>query len=126
MIAKKLLDNVSGGAAIEFAFTAPVFLLGLLGTFQLGMWIWTQVGLQHGAEMAARCATINPAVCGSPAAIQQFAVAQAFGLNLPASTFSFSQSPCGNLVSASYAFPNFAPYLNLPSLNIRASSCFPV
>lgn len=126
MISRKLIDNVSGVAALEFAFTAPVFLLGLLATFQLGMWMWTQVGLQHGAEMAARCATINPAVCGSLAAIQQFAVSQAFGLNLPASTFSFNQSPCGNLVSASYAFPNFAPYLNLPSLNIRASSCFPV
>lgn len=126
MISRKLRDNASGGAAVEFAFTAPVFLLCLLATFQLGMWLWTQVGLQHGAEMAARCATVNPAICSSPAAIQQFAVNQAFGLNVPASTFSFSQSSCGNLVSASYAFPNFASYLNLPSFSIRASSCFPV
>jgi Flp pilus assembly protein TadG len=126
MILKDISDDAAGAAGLEFALTAPIFFVALLGLLQLGLWLWTQAGLQHGAAMAARCASVNTAVCTSPAAIQQFAASQAFALNVPAATFSVSQSACGNLVSASYVFPNFAPGLNLPSVTIRASSCFPM
>jgi len=85
-----------------------------------------QVGLQHGAEMAARCASINTTLCpnGNPTAITNYAMQQAFGLSLPASTFTYSTPPCGNKVSASFAFV-FPDILNLSPRTLTAQACFP-
>ena len=75
-----------GATAVEFAMTAPVFFLILFGIIQGGLLLWTQLGLQHGAEMAARCAGVNKILCGNNGAITNFAAQQAYGLNPPAST----------------------------------------
>ena len=99
------------------------------------MLFWTQVGLQHGAEMAARCASIgqgsdlagiNTTLCpnGNPSAVTNYAMQQALGLSLPASTFTYSTPACGNQVSASFCV-RFSDILNLRTLTLTAQACFP-
>ncbi|MGL3211348.1 Flp pilus assembly protein TadG [Bradyrhizobium sp. USDA 4524] len=116
-------DN-RGASALEFALTAPVFFLFIFGIIEFGLLFWTQLGLQHGTEMAARCATVNSTLCPSGSAITNYAAQQAFGLTLPAQTFTYSTSACGNVVSASYAF-QFAQFLNLSPVTLTARACFP-
>lgn len=116
-------DN-RGASALEFALTAPVFLLLIFGIIAFGLLLWTQLGLQHGTEMAARCATVNPTVCPSSSAITSYAAQQAYGLALPTETFSYSTPACGNQVSASYTF-HFPEVLKLSPVTLTARSCFP-
>ncbi|WFU43278.1 pilus assembly protein [Bradyrhizobium sp. CB82] len=116
-------DN-RAASALEFALTAPVFFLFIFGIIEFGLLFWTQLGLQHGTEMAARCATVNPTLCPSSDAIAGYAAQQAFGLSLPAQTFTYSTPTCGNQVSASYAF-QFPQVLNLSPLTLTAQACFP-
>jgi Flp pilus assembly protein TadG len=115
-----------GATALEFALLAPVFFALVFGIIALGMLFWTQVGLQHGAEMAARCASVNTALCpnNSPSTITTYAAQQALGLTLPASTFTYTTPACGNQVSASYTF-QFPSILNINSVTLTAQSCFP-
>jgi Flp pilus assembly protein TadG len=115
-----------GATALEFALLAPVFFMLVFGIVALGMLFWTQVGLQHGVEMAARCASVNAVLCPSsnPNAITNYAMQQALGLSLPPSTFSYSTPACGNQVSGSYTF-EFPTILNLSPLTMTAQSCFP-
>jgi Flp pilus assembly protein TadG len=115
-----------GASALEFALIAPAFFLFIFGIIELGLLFWTQVGLQHGAEMAARCASINTKLCltNDPGTITTYATQQAYGLTLPASTFTFSTGACGNQVSASYLFV-FVGLPNLRPLTLTAHSCFP-
>ncbi|MBB4370093.1 Flp pilus assembly protein TadG [Bradyrhizobium sp. cir1] len=113
-----------GASALEFALTAPVFFLFIFGIIEFGLLFWTQLGIQHGSEMAARCATVNSTLCPSSSAITSYAAQQAYGLTLPAETFTFSTSACGNQVSASYAF-NFPEILNLSPVTLTARACFP-
>lgn len=126
----KLANNIwrdeRGATALEFAILAPIFFLLIFGIIAFGLLFWTQVGLQHGAEMAARCASINASLCptGNPSAITTYATQQALGLSLPASTFSYSTPACGNQVSASYRF-QFPDILNLGPLTLTAQACFP-
>jgi Flp pilus assembly protein TadG len=115
----------TGAAAIEFGLTAPAFLMLLTGTIVCGLLVWTQLGLQHGAERAARCASINTSVCGTTTDIQNYASQQAFGLNPPASTFTVSTPGYGNQVSASYTFNFLTKYFGMQSLSLSAQSCFP-
>ena len=64
-----------GASALEFGLTAPVFFLLLFGVIEVGLLFWTQIGLQHGAEMAARCASVNSTLCpnSNPIAITSYA-----------------------------------------------------
>jgi Flp pilus assembly protein TadG len=122
----KMWQDQRGTSALEFGLTAPVFFLFLFGIIEAGLLFWTQIGLQHGAEMAARCATVNSILCPSsdPTAITSYATQQTFGLNLPSTTFSYTPQVCGNQVKASYAF-KFPDIFNIAPLTLTAKACFP-
>jgi Flp pilus assembly protein TadG len=117
--------NEAGASAVEFALTLPVFSLMLFAAIEGGLLMWSQLGLQHGAEMAARCASVNTSICGSASDIQKYAAQQTYGVNPPASVFAVNTSACGNQVSASYAYRTLTAYFGVPSLTLTARSCFP-
>jgi len=119
-----LLRDECGASALEFALTAPAFLLFIFGIIEVGLLLWTQTGIQHGAEMAARCATINSTLCPDPNAITSYATQQSFGLTLPTSTFTYSTPACGNQVDANYTF-QWPHIFGLSPLNLTAKACFP-
>lgn len=125
MKVRQIRRDERGTTAIEFAITAPVFFLILIGVIECGLVLWAQIGLQHGAEMAARCMTVDPSLCGTTAQTQTYAAQQAYGLNPPVTSFSVSAATCGNQVSASYQFSALSASFGLPSLQIDAQSCFP-
>lgn len=115
-----------GASALEFGLIAPLFFAFIFGIVEIGLLLWTQAGMQHGAALAARCATVNTTLCptSNPNMITAYASQQAFGLNLPASTFAFAAPACGNQVTASYQF-QFPQILNLAPVTLTAASCFP-
>ncbi len=120
-----LCQNDSGASAVEFAIVAPAFLLLLFAAIEGGLLLWTQLGLQHGVEVAARCASVNTSLCGTAAAIQNVAAQQAFGLNVPPSTFTVSTPACGSQVSASYTYAFASDAFGVPNLTLTTQSCFP-
>jgi Flp pilus assembly protein TadG len=121
-----LWGDRSGASALEFGLIAPLFFAFIFGIVEIGLLLWTQAGMQHGAALAARCATVNITLCptSNPDMIKAYASQQAFGLNLPASTFAYAAPACGNQVTASYQF-QFPQILNLPTVTLTAASCFP-
>jgi Flp pilus assembly protein TadG len=123
-LAGGLIDE-RGTTSVEFALSAPLFALMIAGVMGAGLLFWAQTGLQHGVEMAARCASINKTVCGQPSDIQNYAVAQTAGLNPPPSVFSVSASACGTLVSASYPIVSVPALWGLPPFSLTAQSCYP-
>jgi Flp pilus assembly protein TadG len=120
----RLLRDESGASALEFALTAPAFFLFIFGIIGAGLLFWTQTGIQHGAERAARCASINSTLCPNSSAITNYASQQSFGLTLPTSTFAHSTPACGNQVTANYTF-QFPTIFGIPPLNLKAHACFP-
>jgi len=56
---KQIRDDTRGATIVEFTVTLPLFLLLMFGLAQAGLLLYTQAGLQHGVEMAARCASVN-------------------------------------------------------------------
>jgi len=118
------LRNSGGGTAIEFALTAPVFFLLVMGAIEVGLLCWAQLALQQGSEAAARCASVNKTVCGNTSQIKTYASAQSFGLAPATSTFTVSTPACGNMVQASYN-PPFLTAIAISSVTLTASACFP-
>ena len=46
---------------VENTITMLVFVLLTMGITQAGLIMWSAVGLEHGVEMAARCASVSDA-----------------------------------------------------------------
>src|SRR6266404_5182538 len=110
MTAVRFLGNRNGGAALEFALTAPAFFALVLGTIEVGLLVWAQLALQQGVEAAARCASDNAKRCGSAAQIRSYAAAESYGLSPPAEVFTVTAAGCGNRVQASYTPPFLTGY----------------
>jgi Flp pilus assembly protein TadG len=121
----RLLHDTRGTSAVEFALTAPVYFLLMFGLIGGGLLVWTQIGIQHGAEEAARCASINTSLCGTTASIQSYAAKNAFGLSIDPSVFTVSSAACGNQVSATYSFGFVVASFGGSTLNLVANSCAP-
>ena len=142
----KLLRDVRGATIVEFTVTLPFFLLLTFGIVQAGLLLMTLSGLQHGVELAARCASVNYSASQlglstscfgiNPSTvtvtdIEQYAQQHSFGL-IPSYTYfnavkSNSNSACGTtlhyLVTASYTV-TLINYIFAPTFN--AQSCFPI
>jgi Flp pilus assembly protein TadG len=145
---RQLYRDERGTALIEFTVVLPLWLSLTFGVVQAGLMLWAQTGLQHGVELAARCASVsdiaikyggltkatpcyaNVAASANAATnastVKTYAANNSFGLNPPASTFSVSVNPAncanGNLVTASYPFTAIT-YLFTKTLT--AQSCYP-
>jgi Flp pilus assembly protein TadG len=145
---QRLYRDERGAALIEFTVVLPLFLSLTFGIVQAGLMLWTQIGLQHGVEIAARCAslsdiaihhggldpTANPTPCytsknnatANASIVQSYAANNSWGLNPPASVFSVNSAapacPGGNLVTATYPFTALT---YLFSITLTAQSCYP-
>jgi Flp pilus assembly protein TadG len=121
---KHLWNDTRGSALVEFTVTVSLFLALTFGLLQAGLLLYTQVGLQHGVETAARCASVNYSVyvlhqqgasinqsCfsvgGVPTAstvvadttcgyIKTYAAQNSWGLNPALSTSNFTVTPPTN------------------------------
>ena len=123
----RFVRDSRGATALEFGLLAPAFFAAVVGTFQVGLLLWTQLGLQHATEMAARCASVNTTLCptSNPTAIKNYAAGQALGLHVPSSAFSVSTGTCGNQVTASYDYSHIVAMFGVPKITLTAQSCFP-
>jgi Flp pilus assembly protein TadG len=122
---KRFHKDTGGATMIEFAMTAPLFMLLLFGIIQVSLALWTQFGIAHGAAMASRCLSLTPSTCSSNDATQTYALGESYGLTIPKSTFTVSTPVCGNQVRASYVYTFMTMAFGTPSVTLTAQSCYP-
>ena len=122
---RRLARDRSGASLVEFSMLLWVFTALLFGVVEIGQIFWTQNALQHAVEMAARCASVNTTTCGTASQIQTFASTQAYGLTIPAATFTATVPACGNKVTAAYTYTFLTGFLPSPTVNLSAQSCYP-
>jgi Flp pilus assembly protein TadG len=146
MIVKLIRDDTWGASLVEFSVTFPLFLLLMFGLVQVGLLLFTQAGLQHGVEVAARCASVNYAAnqvglnqsCFAVApntvtntTIQQYAAQNSWGIVPSSSSFTVTPPTGGGLcgtnkryvVTVTHTY-NLINYIF--SVPLTAASCFPI
>jgi hypothetical protein len=149
---KQIRDDTRGSALVEFTVALPVFLLLTFGLIQAGLLLWTNSGLQHGVEMAARCASVNYSAYQmllntscfgvdpstviadtNNTKIKQYAADHSFGhVGLATFTVTFTPPPGGSTVcptNIGYQVTATAPFnlINyIFSLTLTATSKFPI
>ncbi len=114
-----------GTVALEFALVLPALLLMVLGLMDVSRLIWTQTTLDRAVEAAARCAAIEPSLCGTTSAIQTYAVGQALGLLVTTAAFSVATVSCGKQVKATMPFTFIIPWIATSAITLDATACYP-
>lgn len=122
---RSLSKNQVGSTVVEFAVTAPLFIVLLFGIVECGIAGWTQFGLQYGVQAAGRCAALQNSNCSDAQSIAQYAADNAFGLTVPASIFTVSGAVCGTQIQASYPYHFFTMFFGTPSITMTAQTCYP-
>lgn len=123
MALSRLAPDASGNAAIEMALVAGPLFLFLFGIIATGQAAWLQSALNASVAEAARCASVNPSLCGTPSQVQSYAAGQA-GAGFASSVFTVTTAVCGNQVSASYPVAITMPFVPV-SLTLNAQACYP-
>ncbi len=139
---RRIIRDEQGSAIVENTITMLVFVLLTMGITQAGLIMWSAVGLEHGVEMAARCASVSdaaidagfvpstttPTPCYSTSTKgatnnqstgKAYAVSQSWGVGVPLSAFTFPSGSCAspsNQVSSSYS-KTLMNYLFSPHLS---------
>jgi Flp pilus assembly protein TadG len=140
---RRIIRDEQGSVIVENTVTMLVFVLLTMGITQAGLIMWSAVGLEHGVEMAARCASVSdaaidagldpsttPTPCYSTdtkgaannqSTVKAYAVSQSYGVGVPLSAFtpppgSGACASPSNQVSVSYS-QTLMNYLFSPHLS---------
>jgi Flp pilus assembly protein TadG len=142
---KQLRDDTRGAVIVEFSVTISLFLALMFGIVQAALILFTQAGMQHGVEMAARCASVNYAaskiplnkscftdpLTGTPtpsnvdaSTIENYAVQNSWGFTptVVATTGVVCGTAKGYKVTATYTYDVLHYIFSVP---LTATSCFP-
>jgi Flp pilus assembly protein TadG len=107
---RRLAHHRGGNASVEMAFAVVPLCLFLFAIITTGQVMWLQNALNLSVAEAARCASVNPSLCGTNNDVQIFAAGQA-GAGFDDAIFSWSRTTCGNQVSAAYPLALDIPFV---------------
>src|SRR3569832_828381 len=82
-----LARNRDGNATVEMALAALPLLMFLFAIFNAGHALWLQNALDMSVSDAARCAAINPSLCGTANQIKAYAASRS-GAGFDSSIFT--------------------------------------
>jgi Flp pilus assembly protein TadG len=122
----------AGSMALEYGLAVPLLILLVLVTMDVARLMWTYTTLQRAVEASARCASVNPTLCGSAGQIASKAVSEAWGLAVTSSTFTAQAQNCGWRVTANYGFTLLIPWMAAGidgqpnAITLTLSACYPV
>ena len=132
---EKISRDERGAVLVESTVSVALFIALTFGIVQVGLMMWSAVGIQYGVQMAARCASVsdaaitaglnpasNPTPCYSTntrgaannaASVKAYAANNSWGIGVPASSFSAAAGSCAssaNTVTATNYTINLMSY----------------
>jgi len=124
------LADSRAAAAVEFAFVAPVFLVMVLGSVEVGRALWIKSTMQFAVEQTARYAIVNTSA--TTAALEAYAATEIAdaGFNDANVTFTAANDTTGGVtfvtISASYDFNTVAGLIPTPDWTLLAMTRVPL
>jgi Flp pilus assembly protein TadG len=120
-ILRRLRACEQASAAVETALVLPILLLLLLGGMEFARLAWERSALQFAVQEAARCAVVQPTICGTTAQTQTFAASKVAGFSIPSADFTVTTPACGTQIAVSvpYSFILFPIFASAPTLTAR-------
>ena len=116
-----------GATAVEFALVAPIFLMFVIGMFDLGRLFFIKNTMQYTVEQTARYAMVNPTLTETE--LETYATTEGDKM-FTGITFTAEATVVGTVnyrnITASYSFDFLMPLVNLTGIPLVAKSRTPV
>ena len=112
-----------GVTAAEFALVIVPFMALIFGIIGMSMLFHANQSLHFAVEAAARCYSVNTAVCSTSGDTQTYATSKYTGPAI-SPVFIATATGCGHTVTGSATFPLNAVLVSI-SVPLSASACFP-
>lgn len=128
LVARHLLREEDGAAAVEFAIVSVAFLMFLFAIAYVGIIVYTNATLQWAVERGSRLAAIDPNVTQSTvsSAINSYLTAA----RAPTATVSYSVTTSGTMktgnISATFDRTYTVPLIKTFSIRYRATTSVPL
>ena len=120
---KSLHRDQQGTTAVEFAIVAPVFIALLIGTLALCVAFFLIGSMHFAVEDAARCASVNTAVCADSPTTVAYAKSRYYGPNV-SPTFTYAAAACGSSVTGTISYSMDVGFRTF-TIPVSATACFP-
>jgi Flp pilus assembly protein TadG len=137
----RLLRDVGGASAVEFAMILTPMCLIFFGVLEFGRAMWVREALQEAATAGARCVGIPQSQCASGGTYNSAnaisyiqGVASGWGITLPSADITLNASTtCAGLagfatVTIAYNFQTVVPKLvpfGTGGITLNSQACFP-
>jgi len=127
---RKLRGSRRGATAVEFALVAPIFLIMVIGVFELGRAMWIRASMQYAVEETTRFAIVNTSATTAALATYASTAYSSSGINITGATFSATQATTGGItyvtITGSYDFSVIVPLVPIPNVTLSAKSRIPI
>ncbi len=115
--------------AVEFALVAPVFLMMVIGIFEMSRAMWIKSSMQFAVEETTRHAIVNSSATASDLAAYALSELGSSGMNLSGASFSATLTVSGTItyvdIQGSYVFSSMVPLVPFPDVTLTAKSRVP-
>jgi uncharacterized membrane protein len=98
---RRVLGDIRGVTAVEFALVAPTFLMFMFLIIDGARATWTYQTLQQVATDTARCAALGVTGCETSGEVQTYAVNRANGFGVPLAAAAVTLTPSATCSSVS-------------------------
>jgi Flp pilus assembly protein TadG len=127
---RNVLKSRRGATAVEFAMVAPIFLIMVIGIFELGRAMWIKASMQYAVEETTRYAIVNTSATTSTLATYASTAYSSSGINITGATFTATQATTSGktyvTISGSYSFSVIVPLVPIPDMTLSAKSRIPI
>ena len=127
---RRIRRSQRGATAVEFALVAPIFLIMVIGVFELGRAMWIRASMQYAVEETTRYAIVNTSATTSALATYAASAYSSSGINISGATFSATQATTSGItyvtITGSYDFSVIVPLVPIPDITLSAKSRIPV
>jgi Flp pilus assembly protein TadG len=127
---RHFIGNRRAATAVEFALVSPIFLIMIIGIFEMGRAMWIKSSLQYAVEETTRYAIVNTSATTTELSNYALAELSDIGMNITGASFTATQSVSGSItyisITGSYTFSVLVPLVPFPDTVLSAKSRVPI
>ncbi len=128
---RRLLRDLRGASAVEFALTIPAVIMLTVGALEIGRAVSAQAAINHAAKETARFASVHGAASGAPATAEELQTMALQAADLKATTAAVNwdpdNSPGGNVtVDLQHTFTPVTPVLDATTFTFSSTASMTV
>jgi Flp pilus assembly protein TadG len=128
-LSRSLFRSPRAATAVEFALVTPVFLIMVIGIFEMSRAMWIKSSMQYAAEETTRYAIVNSSATTTDLEAYATTALSNSGMKISGASFIATLTVSGTItfiqVTGTYSFSSLVPLVPFPDVTLSVKSRIP-